>query len=145
MYGLFSRQVECLSLQSVSLWSFQFEPVYDRLLQTLYDRLTWSGYVRHYDFVLPLLQPASWHVECLLWSYLPETANGISVDIHLSLAKLLHVDKCIGNLIQLEGCTVVATHTLIFFADRLVFHLSLRPIVIGQTEYLPVTKLYIYK
>lgn len=49
MYGLFSRQVECLSLQSVSLWSFQFEPVLDALfpIRTRYARIVHLGSLHH--------------------------------------------------------------------------------------------------
>ena len=64
-------------------------------------------YIEYDDFVLSLLQPATWEIQGLLRTNLPETAEGMTIYINLTLAECLHINKGVAHLLQVEVATVV--------------------------------------
>ena len=79
--------------------------------------------IEHDDLILALLQPASWQIQGLLRTDLPETPQGMTIDIYLSLAESLHINKGVAHLIYIKEATIVAS---LSFSPRINFYNCIR-------------------
>ena len=64
-------------------------------------------YIENNHLVLALLQPATWEIQGLLRTNLPESAESMTVYVNLTLAECLHINKGVAHLLQVEVATVV--------------------------------------
>ena len=65
-------------------------------------------YIKNDDLVLSLLQPATWEIQGLLRTYLPEAAEGMTIHVNLTFAESLHINKGVAHLREVEVATIVA-------------------------------------
>ena len=63
--------------------------------------------VENNHLVLALLQPATREIQGLLRTNLPEAAEGMPVDINLTFAECLHINKGVAHLLQVEVAAIV--------------------------------------
>ena len=87
--------------------------------------LVWTYDVENDDFVVTLLQPATWTVECLLRTNLPDAAECITIHINETLTEGFEVEECVGWFLHTECSFVVtwdavATETRISCEQRFV-------------------------
>ena len=69
-------------------------------------------YIEHNHLILTLLQPATWEIEGLLRTNLPEAAEGMTIYINLSLAECLHINKGVAHLINIKVAAIVTSLAL---------------------------------
>ena len=141
--GLLAREVEGLTFEAVRLRAVEVELVDDRLLQAFDGLLAARAHdVEDDDLILSLLQPAARHIQRLLRTNIPVTADSMAIDIDLTLAPVLEVEEGVAHLLQVEVATVVANalgHELLAFR---VFGLQEgahgRSIVVLDTQVIPL-------
>ena len=76
--------------------------IQNRCLQALDYRLFTVQKIEYVYFILAFLEPASRNEQCLLWTYLPETSDFVSVHPDKALSPRAHIQESISCLVNLE-------------------------------------------
>lgn len=89
--------------------SDELEIVDQRLFQPLGDSLPRTEDVKHHDLVLTFAQPASGHIESLLWSDLPDATKRVTVDVDQSFAPSGEIEEGVGRAVDVK-CGAIDAH-----------------------------------
>ena len=101
--------VALFEVQLVELWMILAESGRSHVGTWLACFALRTYYIEHDDLVLALLQPATREIEGLLRTNLPESAEGMTVYVNLSLAECLHINKGVAHLLDVEVAAIVTS------------------------------------